>query len=138
MIGADHSGSDLINETGLVDRYKGKSSVDDLTVNESSATIPDPDPDSVPFPEENRSEDGKRSATLFQCDEPMHIWQGMMTHLTNETVEELNEDTIIVIDEDDAGNNANNNANEDANEDVNEDANQDDESTAIPMMREVD
>ena len=137
MIGADHSRSDLINETGLVDRHKGKSSVDDLTVNESAGTIPDP----VPFPEENCREDGKMSATRFQYGEPMHICQGIMTHLTNETVEELNEDTsidideddtdtIIDIDEDDAGNNANNNANDDAN--------QDDESTAIPMMREVD
>ena len=73
MIGADHSGSDLINETGLVDRHKGKSSVDDLTVNESSATIPDPDP----VPEENRRvihcDDEKMSATLFQCVVPMHI-----------------------------------------------------------------
>ena len=126
-------GADRINEIG---------SADDLTVNESSATIldpdPDPDPDSVTFPEENRSEDGKRSATLFQCDVPMHIWQGMMTHLTNETVEEQNEDTIIDIDEDDAGNNANTNANQDANQEVNQEANQDDETTAIPMMREVD
>ena len=131
MIGADHSVSDLINKTGLVDRHKGKSSVDDLTVNESSDPDPDPDPDpdSVPFPKENH-QDQKRPATR---GEPMHICQGIMTHLTNETVEtveESNEDTIIDIDEDNTGNNANNNTNEHANED--------DESTGGPMMSQVD
>ena len=136
------------------DRINKIDSADDLTVNESSATIPDPDPDSVPFPEENRSEDGNMSATLFQykghgvheltakqgmralehqhltnetvdfqCDEPMHIWQGMMTHLTNETVEtveELNEDIIIDIDNTNGG------------------TNEDDQSTDGPMMSQVD
>ena len=85
------------------------------------------------------------SATLFQCGVPMHICQGIMTHLTKKTVEiieELNEDTIIDIDEDNAGNNANSNTNEDANEDTNEDANEDanedDESTDGFMMSQVD
>ena len=55
------SGENHINEIGLVNRHKGKSSAGDLTVNESSATIPDP----VPFPEENRHEDGKMSVTRF-------------------------------------------------------------------------
>ena len=92
MIGADCGGSDFINEISLVNRHKVKSSVDNLTVNKSSATIPDPDPDpdSVPFPKENRQvihcEDGKMSATLFQCVVPMHICQGIITHLTNETL----------------------------------------------------
>ena len=126
-------GADRINEIG---------SADDLTVNESSATIPDPDPDpdpdSVTFPEENRSEDGKRSATLFQCDVPMHIWQGMMTHLTNETVEELNEDTIIDIDEDDSDSDSDDNAGNNANNNTNGDTNEDDESTDGPMMSQVD
>ena len=128
--GADRGGSNLINEMRCVNSHKvdkGKSSADDMTVNKSSVTIPDPDP--VPFPKGNR-QDGKMSATLFQCGEPMHICQGIMTHLTNETVKELSEDTIIDIDEDDAGNTANNNNNEDANED--------DASTDSPMMRQVD
>ena len=124
---------------GLVNRHKEESSAGDLTVNESSDTFLDPVPDPVPFPEENRREDGKMSTTLFQCGEPMHICQGIMTHLTNETVEiveELNEDTIIDIDEDDsdsddnAGNNANNN--------INGGTNEDDESTDGPMMSQVD
>ena len=118
-------GADRINEIGLVNSHRGNSSADDLIVNESSATIPDPDPDpdSVPFPEENRREDGKMSATLFQYDEPMHIWQGIMTHLTNETVkpvEELNEDVIIDIDNTNGG------------------TNEDDQSTDGPMMSQVD
>ena len=130
-------GADRINEIGLVNSHRGNSSAGDLTVNESSATIPDPVPDLVPFPEENRREDGKMSATLFQCGELMHICQGIMTHLTNETVEtveELNEDTIIDIDGDDADNNDGNNANNNTNQDPNED----DESTDGLMMSQVD
>ena len=110
------SGADRINEIGLVNSHRGNSSAGDLTVNESSATIPDPDP----VPEEDRRvihcDDGKMSATLFQSVVPMHICQGIMTHLTNETFEELNEDDIIDIDEDDSDNNAGNNANNNASE----------------------
>ena len=69
-------------------------------------------------------------ATFLQRREPMHIWQGIMTHLTNETSEELIEDTIVDIDEHDADNNTNNNTNEDPNEDY--------ESTDSPMMSQVD
>ena len=103
----------------------------DLTVNEISVTIPDPD--SVPFPKENclsmhyedgqvvEYEDEKICATFYQHGETTHVCQGIMTHLTNETFEELNEDIIIDVDEVDADNNVNNNANNNTNEDVNED-----------------
>ena len=60
----------------------------------------------------------------------MHICQEIMTHLINETFEELNENTVIDIDKDNAGNNANSNDNEDSNED--------DDSIDGPMMRQVD
>ena len=144
IIGADCGGGDLINEIGLVNRHKGKSSTDDLTVNESSATVPVPVPDpdldsdpdsvpdldSVPFPEENprviHCEGENMSVTLSQCGEPMHICQGIMTHLTNETFKELNEDN--------PGNNAGNNANNNSNTDGNED----DDSTEGPMIRQFD
>ena len=48
MIGADRGGSDFINKIGLENRHKRKSTVNSLTVNESSATDPDPDPDPDP------------------------------------------------------------------------------------------
>ena len=44
------SGADRINEIGLVNSHRGNSAANDLTVNESSATIPDPDPDPDPDP----------------------------------------------------------------------------------------
>ena len=77
--GDDRGGSNLINEMRCVNSHKvdkGKSSADDMTVNESSVTIPDPDPDPVPVPvpfPEGIRQDGKMSATHFQCGEPMHI-----------------------------------------------------------------
>ena len=64
----------------------------------------------------------------------MHICQGIITHLDNETLEELNEDDIIDIDEDESNNNEGNNANNNTNEGTNED----DRSTEGPMMSQVD
>ena len=72
----------------------------------------------------------KISAIIFQYGEPVHICQGIMTHLTNETFKEMNEDTIIGIDEEAADNNANNN-------NINEDANENDKSTTIQMRGQV-
>ena len=53
MIGTDCGDSDLINKIDLVNRHRRKSSANDLLVTNSSATIPDPDPNLDPFPEEN-------------------------------------------------------------------------------------
>ena len=64
----------------------------------------------------------------------MYIWQGMITHFTNETFEELNEDDTIDIDEDDSDNNAGNNTNNNTTRGTNED----EESTDGPMMSQVD